>query len=125
MNVRSTKFLVLLLALIVFVAVLASILAELGAPRGSVAVISVDSQVRERIDLNQVTEPYSFVVESEWGRNTVEVEPGRIRVSEADCPDQICVEQGWVEPAGSPIVCLPHRMVIQFTEGEGGVDAVS
>ena len=52
-------------------------------------------------------EPYSFVIEGENGAlNTVQVEPGRICISEASCPDQICVHQGWIGDGSEPIVCL-------------------
>ena len=42
------------------------------------------------------------------------VEPGAISVTEADCPDGICVRQGKLTTAGVPIVCMPHRLVIEI-----------
>ena len=122
---RSTRFWVAVTAAVLALAALAAVLVHVLAPAGTVAEITVDGQVVERIDLSRVTEGYSFPVEGPWGSNTVEVEPGRIRVSAADCPDQVCVRQGWVSDSASPIVCLPHRLVIQLTGGESGVDAVS
>lgn len=65
--------------------------------------------------------PFTFTVEGEHGANTIEVEPGRVRVTKADCPDKTCVHMGW--SSQSPIVCLPHRLVIEF-EG-GGLDAAA
>ena len=51
---------------------------------------------------------------------------GKIRVSEADCPDKTCVRMGWLNSAAMPVVCLPHHLVIGFADGgEGGVDAVA
>ena len=41
---------------------------------------------------------------------------------EADCPDQVCVRQGWVQDRTVPIVCLPHRLVIEIVGGEGELD---
>ena len=122
---RSTRSWVAVTAAVLALAALAAVLVRVLAPAGTVAEITVDGQVVERIDLSRVTEGYSFTVEGQWGSNTVEVEPGRIRVSAADCPDQVCVRQGWVSDSASPIVCLPHRLVIQLTGGESGVDAVS
>ena len=51
-------------------------------------------------------------------------------VTQADCPDQYCVHQGF-RSSGTPIVCLPHELIIEFVsdpglEGAGadGVDGV-
>ena len=67
----------------------------------------------ERLDLSAVTEPYSFTVESGLGINIISVEKGRIRISEANCPDGLCVRQGWISGGAMPIVCLPHQLIIQ------------
>ena len=34
----------------------------------------------------------------------------------ADCPDQICVKTGKLQENGLPVVCLPHRLAIQWAE---------
>ena len=123
---RSTRFWVLIVAAVLAVSLLAAAVVRLASPGGSVAEITVDGQVVERIDLDRVTEGYTFTVEDEWGSNTIQVEPGRIRVLEADCPDQVCVRQGWISDEVTPIVCLPHRLVIQVSRGtDAGVDALS
>ena len=123
---RSTRFWVLIVAAVLAVSLLAAAVVRLASPGGRVAEITVDGQVVERIDLDRVTEGYTFMVEDEWGSNTIQVEPGRIRVLEADCPDQVCVRQGWISDEVTPIVCLPHRLVIQVSGGtDAGVDALS
>ncbi len=123
---RSTRFWVLIVAAVLAVSLLAAAVVRLASPGGSVAEITVDGQVVERIDLDRVTEGYTFTVEDEWGSNTIQVESGRIRVLEADCPDQVCVRQGWISDEVTPIVCLPHRLVIQVSGGtDAGVDALS
>ena len=48
------------------------------------------------------------------GTNRIVVEPGRICVSEANCPDGICISQGWLSDQDVPIVCLPHRLIIKI-----------
>ena len=57
--------------------------------------------------------------------NTVEIKDHRIRVCGADCPDQTCVKMGWLSSAQMPIVCLPHKLVIEFTDSTADVDAVT
>lgn len=45
--------------------------------------------------------------------NVIEMNNGRIRVLNADCPDRICVRTGWVSAAPNQIVCLPWKVVIK------------
>jgi len=87
----------------------------------SYARIYKDGILTEAVNLAAVAEGYTIVVEG----NAIEVEPGRIRVSDADCPDVLCVRQGWARGGLVPIVCLPNRLVIVFDGGgDGDVDAV-
>lgn len=96
------------------------------APEGvAVARVELDGKVIREIDLTTVTEPYEFTVEAENGSNTVRVEPGRIAVTEADCPDKVCVKTGYIENSAVPIVCLPHRLAITVSGRDGGYDAVA
>lgn len=90
------------------------ILLQRGRAPAPVARISRDGVLLEEIDLSQVDEPYSLTLEDESGRNVLSVERGRVRVSEADCPDQVCVKQGWVSNGAAPIVCLPHKLVVEL-----------
>ena len=84
-----------------------------------------DGVLLEEIDLDQVDEPRSLVLEDESGSNTVQVERGRIRISAADCPDQVCVKQGWISGGAVPIICLPHRLTIEIVDGGGDLDGAA
>ncbi len=111
-----TKVIVFLLA----AAVAASagwILFRRGEAPSPIARITRDGVLLEEIGLDQVDRPRSFALEDGSGSNTVTVERGRICISEADCPDQICVRQGWISDGTVPIVCLPHRLMIEIVGG--------
>ena len=88
------------------------------SPTGTTAVITVDGAEYERIDLSRVKEGYDIRIETRYGYNIVHVQPGAISVAEANCPDGICVRQGRLEGGGVPIVCMPHRLVIQIEGGD-------
>lgn len=90
----------------------------LGRGGGTVAVVTVDGQEFARVDLSRVDESYDLPVDTAWGHNTVHIERGAISVTEADCPDKICVSQGKLTGGGVPIVCMPHRLVIQIEGGD-------
>lgn len=114
----SMKKLIVLLAAAVILCLAVYFAFVLFAPAGTTAVIYVDGREYRRVDLSKVKEPYVIEIETVYGRNTVLVEPGAISVSSADCPDKICVHQGRLTGAGIPIVCMPHRLVIDIEGGE-------
>ncbi len=97
-------------------------------PTGDViAIISVDDTEFQRINLSRVKEPYTLPIRPDSSRyNLVEVEPGRIRVVEANCTNQIDVKQGWISDSTRTIVCVPNRLVIriQETSNTTGVDGI-
>ncbi|MCL2057159.1 MAG: NusG domain II-containing protein [Oscillospiraceae bacterium] len=52
-----------------------------------------------------------------------EVRDGRIAFVQSDCPDQICVDTGFIGTPGQSAACLPNGVIL-VVEGAGGVDAV-
>ena len=92
-------------------------------PRDRVDIVS-DGKLIRSVDLASADDEV-FDVEYDGHVNTVEIKDHRIRVLSADCPDNTCVRMGWLTGAGAPIVCLPHRLVIQFASGGDGPDAVT
>ena len=111
---------------VIFAAIFAGCLALWLLPRGGGETVLVyqDGQLLRTLDLRQDT---VFTVEGPAGENTVTVAGGEVFVSQADCPDQVCVDQGWIADGTVPIVCLPHKLVIQIerlTAASDGIDAV-
>ena len=52
------------------------------------------------------------------GFNVFVIKDGKVSVTEADCPDKLCVKQRAISKNGESIVCLPHKLVISVTGGE-------
>lgn len=123
---KSNKFWLVLIGAVLIISLAASLVIFLGGEKATAALIYQDGVCIRRIDLTGVDAPWSFTVEWEGGYNVVEVDRGRIRVAEADCPDQTCVRQGWRSAGTVPIACLPHKLVIQLESGgEAGIDGVA
>ena len=123
---KSSRFWVILIAgLLVISGVFAALVA--GQTSGTMVNIYLDGKCIRSIDLSQADSSYEFTVDGPAGSNTIQVEPGRICVSRADCPDQICVHQGWISTSVIPIVCLPNHLVIQIEEqsGQSELDGVA
>ena len=51
--------------------------------------------------------------------NHISICDGTVRMTSADCLDQICVRQGKISSDGAMITCLPNRVTIQV-RSEGG-----
>lgn len=117
------KILTAVIAVVFVLGIVGSIFVLNSPAKNTVRIIS-DGEVLYTIDLS-AAEDTIFTVEYGEHRNTVEISDHRIRVVDADCPDLTCVRMGWLSGSGMPIVCLPHRLVIEFTDPTGDVDAVT
>lgn len=89
-----------------------------------VAVIKVKDKVVESIDLSTVTEPQRIEISGEYNQ-TVLVEKGRIRFLEAECPDKVCVNTGWLSEKGDMAVCIPNGSMIKIEGQSENVDVVT
>ena len=83
----------------------------------TVARIALNGETLYEIDLSAVTGEATLTVETDGGYNVITVKNGAVRVSDADCPDRVCVNRGWMTGGYMPIVCLPHRLVIELVSG--------
>lgn len=117
------KVMIIIIAVIFAAGAVGTFFALNSPARGTVRVIS-GGKVIETIDLIS-SDDRSFDVEYDGHKNTVEIRDHRVRVSSADCPDHTCVHMGWLSSSSMPIVCLPHQLVIEYTDSSDGIDAVT
>lgn len=81
----------------------------------SVAGIYKDGELIQKIDVSNVTEAYTIDLD---GKNTVLVAPNSISMCDAKCPDGVCVAHGPLKKGGTPIICLPNKVVIKWIDAE-------
>lgn len=93
------------------------------APHGAQVNIVQDGTVLYSFDL-ATAQDQILDIEYDGRINTVQIENGRIRMLEAECPDKTCVHMGWLNSKAMPIICLPNHLSIEFTDSENDVDAV-
>ena len=60
------------------------------------------------------------------GVNKVVINDGKVSMTEADCPDELCVKTGKISRVGETIVCLPHRVVVEIkgSQDDDSIDSV-
>ncbi len=117
MNMKSSKTWIVIFAAVLVICAAAFLLLKGSGGHGTVAVIRVDGEIYKKINLDAVAVAYDMEIKTEFGYNKLHIEHDGISVTEADCRDHICMDQGKVSQAGVPIVCLPHRLTIEI-EGD-------
>lgn len=93
----------------------------LGALRtvGGEVVVRVDGVETER---HALTEDGTYPLNG--GSNILVIGEGQAWLSEANCPDLLCVRQGKIRYTGQSIICLPNRLTVTVEGGESDdVDA--
>ena len=83
---------------------------------GISAIIEQDGETVAELNLNKNTE---FVLnDGKGGSNTITVQNGHISVTEANCPDLVCVRTGAISQTGEVIACLPHKLIITISSDQ-------
>lgn len=72
-----------------------------------------------------LSEDFHFVFEN--NENVViEIKDNKAWFVQSDCPDQLCVNQGYLAQGGDMAACLPNRIILQLTgPSEPSIDAVT
>lgn len=97
------------------------------SPKGGlIADIYQSGELIASIPLNEVRETYRFTVTGDEGHvNEIEIRPGSIGIISADCPDKLCVRQGFISDSRLPVTCLPNRVVIRLRPQEENSETIS
>lgn len=112
----KTRIWIIILAAVLLVSGGAALWLNSRTAPGMTANVYQDGICIASFDLSAVTGTVRREIRCEHGVNVIEAERGRIRVAEADCPDQVCVRAGWLTDSAAPVVCLPHKLVIRLEE---------
>lgn len=85
---------------------------EAGA--GGEIEVTIDGELYGTYLLNEDQE---IEIQTGGDRNVIRIQDGVAFMEEANCPDGYCMEQGKVSRQRQTIVCLPHKLVVEVTEG--------
>jgi hypothetical protein len=90
------------------------------------ARITVDGKLFKEVELSDKKQ--EVPIETKFGYNLMTVFDGGIEMTDADCPDKLCLTFGHVKNIGQTIVCLPNRVMVEIIgdNGAGGeIDGVA
>lgn len=108
--------------LIAFIIWLIPILLHKDAP----AVVRVIQDGQE-IGTYSVLEDQTIAIPyEEENYNLLLISSGQVSISDADCPDGLCIRHRAISRNGESIICLPHKLVIQIeSKEESDLDTVT
>jgi hypothetical protein len=86
--------------------------------------IEVKGKLYKRLPLDN-SRNERIQIETDLGKNTVEITNGKVKILDADCKDQICIKDGSISKPGDMLVCLPHKVVVQIKGQNTEMDDVS
>lgn len=86
--------------------------------RDAAAMVTVHQDGREIGTYPLEKEQTISIPYGENSYNLLFISGGEASISDADCPDGLCVRQKAVSRNGESIICLPHKLVIQVVAGK-------
>ncbi len=112
----------LLLAVVLFAAAVIFLLrAVLGDQHPGYVTVRVNGEIEETFDLSE-----DVTAELNGGTNILQIQGGVVDMTDADCPDRLCVNQRPISSDGESIICLPNQVVVQIvSQDESELDAVA
>ncbi|MBR1758797.1 MAG: NusG domain II-containing protein [Lachnospiraceae bacterium] len=111
---------ILIGAILALAAVLAAIfyIPKLFVPEDNPAVVTVTIDT-ELYGVYALSEDREVDIDTKYGHNHLSIRDGFAQVTEADCPDGLCMHQGRISQNGEMNVCLPHLLIVEVTSGDG------
>ena len=104
---------ILIIGLLVITAIIA-LGVRLTEKTGKTVAVSVDGVERYTFPLDEDLE---FKIEGyEDGTNYLVIKDGEAFLTEASCPDLLCVHMGKISSQGQSIICLPNRVVVEIRD---------
>lgn len=88
------------------------------------AVVLIDGEEYGRFPLD--TDVLERIELTDGSYNVLEIKEGKADVTEASCPDGICVNHRAISRQNQSITCLPNKLVVEIRNGEASdVDAIT
>ena len=80
---------------------------------GNSVSIFIDGELYQKLSLNNDTS--LDIPGTDGGINHLEIKNGAASITDADCPDKLCVHQKKIQNNGESLVCLPHKVIVEVS----------
>ena len=109
-----------LIGSILAVALALLLVVELTRQEGAYVLVRVGGQECGKYYLSE-----SGTYELNGGTNILVIEDGVAYLTDANCPDKLCVHQGKISMTNQVITCLPNELTVTVYGAEESLDLVS
>ncbi|MEG1847507.1 MAG: NusG domain II-containing protein [Lachnospiraceae bacterium] len=115
----------IIIAVIIGIACIVFLGMRIDRQPGDSVIVSMDGEVIAEYPLDR---PLDIVLQSNQnrGHNHLVIADGEAKITAADCPDELCVQQKSISLLGESLICLPHKLVITVSSKETAtIDALA
>lgn len=117
LNSKRVKADIILIGIILLLALILYLLLNAFSGTGEQVVVRINGEKVCEYSLNDDgTYPLN------GGTNILVISGGKAYITEANCPDKICINQGKISKTGQCITCLPNRVTVTVEGGKSEVD---
>lgn len=109
----------ILIGSILLISIVLLLVLQLNKEQGAGVIVRVDGKEVARYPLTK-NGTYSL----NGGTNTLHIEDGKAWLTDADCPDKLCVRQGKINKEGETITCLPNKLTVTVYGVENTVELI-
>ena len=97
---------------IIFVIIILFIVNNIKNNKKSEAIeIYINNKLYKSIPID---EDEDLKIEGEFGYNYIKIHDNGVEITEASCPDKVCVESGFISKPSERIVCMHNKVVIKI-----------
>jgi len=111
---------IILILSVLLIAAALFLVVELTKEDGAGVVVKVDGNKIAEYSLSE-----NATYELNGGTNILVIENGKAYLSDANCPDKLCVHQGKISRTGEVITCLPNKLTVTVFGAEESLDLIS
>ncbi len=80
--------------------------------------VQIDGKEVKKIPMDAAHRGKTYTFHAHGGTNKLHIDEKGARMTEADCPDGICLKMAPIKRPGEMIVCLPHRIIAEIKSDE-------
>ena len=111
---------IILIASILAIAIALFLIVELTKEEGAGVTVKVDG-----VKVAEYSLSANGAYPLNGGTNILVIENGKAYLTDANCPDKLCVHQGKISMTGETITCLPNKLTVSVFGAEQSVDLIS
>lgn len=108
---KNDKILIIVIAAIAIMGFL--FYSIIGQKNAGQVTIKVNGEIQGTYSLAQDRE-----IEINNGTNLLHIKDGKADMTDADCPDKLCVNQKAISKNRENIICLPNKVVVEVESSE-------